>query len=324
MNPAISAPAPRLGLCCIFRDEPIKFSTTTAAALGRMQRSDALAKLSRLCLSNADALMAALRFCAAHGIACFRVNSQILPIKTHPEQGYELDQLPDAAEIVRRFRACGEFARANGLRSCFHPDQFIVLNSNRPEVVASSRQEIEYQAEVCEWIGADVINIHGGAAFGNKPAALETLARNIERLSPRARSLLTVENDDRIFTPADLFPWCRREGVPLVYDVHHHRCLPDGLSIDEATELATTTWNRIPLFHISSPLEGWDGPKPRRHHDFIDPRDFPDGWIGKTVIVEVEAKAKEVAVLRLMRDLRAAALKERLNGRSGTAADGET
>ena len=304
MKPASSAPVPGLGLCCIFRDEPIKFSTTTAAALGRMQRPDALTKLSRLCLSNADALLAALQYCAANGIACFRVNSQILPIKTHPEQGYELDQIPDAREIVRRFKACGEFVRAHGLRTCFHPDQFIVLNSNRPEVVAASLQEIEYQAEVCEWIGGDVVNIHGGAAFGNKPAALETLARNVQRLSSRARSRLTVENDDRIFTPADLLPWCRSEGVPLVYDVHHHRCLPDGLSIDEATELAITTWDRVPLFHISSPLEGWDGPKPRRHHDFIDPRDFPACWIGRPVTVEVEAKAKEMAVLRLRRDLR--------------------
>ena len=59
------------------------------------------------------------------------------------------------------------------------------------------------------------------------------------------------------------------------------------------------TWNREPLFHISSPLEGWKGPKPSRHHDFINVRDFPQCWYDLDVTVEVEAKAKEVAIQRL-------------------------
>ena len=74
----------RLGLCCLFRDEPIKFRTTTATAISKMKRPEALAKLSALCLANAEALLAALRYCAGHDIGCFRVNSQILPPKTHP------------------------------------------------------------------------------------------------------------------------------------------------------------------------------------------------------------------------------------------------
>jgi len=81
----------RLGLCCLFRDEPIKFVTTTATSISKMKRTDALAKLSRLCLENADALFASLNFCADNGIGCFRVNSQILPIKTHPTCGYDVD-----------------------------------------------------------------------------------------------------------------------------------------------------------------------------------------------------------------------------------------
>lgn len=69
----------RLGLCCAFRDQPIKFANTTATAIGKMRRPDALTKLSRLCLENAAALLAALRFCADNGIGSLRVNSQILP-----------------------------------------------------------------------------------------------------------------------------------------------------------------------------------------------------------------------------------------------------
>jgi UV DNA damage repair endonuclease len=57
------------------------------------------------------------------------------------------------------------------------------------------------------------------------------------------------------------------------------------------------------LFHISSPLEGWNGPKPERHHDFIDVKDFPECWRRRKITVEIEAKAKEVAVEKLRRDL---------------------
>jgi UV DNA damage endonuclease len=293
----------RFGLCCLFREQPIRFSTTTATALSRLSRDEALAKLSKLCLANADALLDALRFCAENGIGCFRINSQILPIKTHPEQGYDVADLPEADDIVRRFKACGRFARKHRLRTCFHPDQFVVLNSPRSDVVENSLRELEYQAEVAGWVGADVINIHAGGAYGDKRQALIEFARNVKRLSRRARSRLTVENDDRTYTPADLLPLCRETGIPFVYDVHHHRCNRDELSIEAATEQALATWKREPLFHISSPIEGWKGPRPQRHHDFINISDFPECWRDLSVTVEVEAKAKELAVLKLKKAL---------------------
>ena len=115
---------------------------------------------------------------------------------------------------------------------------------------------------------------------------------------------MTVENDDKTYTPADLLPVCESEGIPLVYDVHHHRCNPDGLSVEQATRKALATWNREPMFHISSPIQGWKGPKPERHHDFIDVDDFPACWQKKKITVEVEAKAKEVAVLKLLAGLK--------------------
>ena len=293
----------RLGLCCIFRDQPIKFRTTTATANAKLKRIDALQKLSDLCMSNADALMAALQFCAEHDIGCFRINSQILPLKTHPTCGYQVADLPNGTEIVRRFKKCGGFAKRSKIRTCFHPDQFVVLNSPNPDVVEKSIAELDYQSEIAEWVGADVVNIHGGGAYGNKQKALTDFARNLNLLSRRTRRRLTVENDDTTYTPSDLLPVCRAEGVPLVYDVHHHRCNPDSLSIEEATEQAIATWDREPMFHISSPLEGWKGAKPKRHHDLIDITDFPDDWRDRTLTVEVEAKAKEVAVLKLHKQL---------------------
>ncbi len=289
----------RLGLCCIFRDQPIRFRQATATALLRLEPKDRRGKLADLCRANAVSLRASLEYCTAHGIGAFRINSQILPLKTHPVVGYELGDLPGGGEIIRSFEECGAFARKHQVRTSFHPDQFVLLNSPRPDVVISSVAELEYQAEVAEWVGADVINIHGGGAYGDKKSALARMRDNLGLLSKRVRARLTLENDDRIYTPADLFPVCRAEKIPLCYDAHHHRCLPDGMTVEAATRKALKTWNREPLFHLSSPIEGWKGRNPFRHHDFINPRDFPPCWRRLDITIEVEAKAKELAVERL-------------------------
>ncbi len=294
---------PRLGLCCQFAREPIRFRAATATARRRLPARARRSRLAELCRANAEALLAALRYCAEQGIGAFRVNRRILPLKTHPGVGYDLAALPDGEANIARFRECGRFACAHHLRLSFHPDQFVVLNSPNPATRAQSLAELDYQAGVAEWIGADTINIHGGGAYGDKPAALRALGAGIDRLPAAVRTRLTLENDDKLYTPADLLPVCAATGVPLVYDVHHHRCLPDGLDVAEAATRARRTWRTEPLFHLSSPREGWNGPKPERHHDYIDAADYPREWLGWPLTVEVEAKAKELAVLRLQEDL---------------------
>ncbi|HMM60663.1 MAG TPA: UV DNA damage repair endonuclease UvsE, partial [Candidatus Rifleibacterium sp.] len=87
----------------------------------------------------------------------------------------------------------------------------------RAEVVASSIAEIEYQTEVAGWVGADVINIHAGGGYGDKTAALERFKDGFNRLSASARKIVTLENDDKTFTPADLLPICNEMQIPLVY-----------------------------------------------------------------------------------------------------------
>lgn len=293
----------RLGVCCVFHEQPIKFSNTTVTVLLKLNRVDALSKLAKLCMQNALALQAALEFCANAQIGCFRINSQILPVKTHSVCGYEISELPEHEKIVSAFVQCGEFAKSHNLRTSFHPDQFVVLNSPRPDVVQQSLLELDYQAQVAEWVGADVINIHGGGAYGDKKLAMAALTENLSRLPPRVKSRLTLENDDTTYTPWDLLEVCWATGIPLVYDVHHHRCNPDRLCIEEATQLAFKTWNREPMLHISSPAKGWDGPNPKRHADFINIADFPLAWRKGNFTLEVEARFKEIAVLKLKEEL---------------------
>ena len=119
------------------------------------------------------------------------------------------------------------------------------------------------------------------------------------------RCRLTLENDDHSYTVKDLLPVCETLSIPLVYDVHHHRCNPDGLTVTEATEACLLGWRQLerePHLHISSPKHGWLG-KPKPHADFIDSGDFPGEWRALDATIDVEAKAKELAVLQLQADL---------------------
>jgi UV DNA damage endonuclease len=294
----------RLGLCCQFLDAPIRFRTATHRYVGSLAPVARRDYLSDVVGANAIALAHAVERCHELGIGAFRINSQIAPLATHPESGYTLDDLRHAEVIARAFSTAGRMATERGVRLSFHPDQFVVLNSERDDVVAAAVRELEYQARMAELVGADVLCLHAGGATGGVAAALSRFERGLDRLNDAARSRIAVENDDRLFAVRDLLPLCERTGVPLVYDVHHHRCHPDGLSVEEATERAAASWRgREPYMHLSSPRDGWGAPNPRPHAAFVDPADVPRAWLGRRLTVDVEAKDKERAVLQLMRDL---------------------
>ena len=296
----------RLGLCCIFRQEPIRFHGTTAKYLQRFSRTEQLAKLSGLCLGNNLSLLAALTFAHDNGIGAFRVLSPFFPRFTHPDVGYTLTDLPEHRKILHALAQVKRYQHRHDIRLSFHPDQFIILSALQPQVVEKSIQELEYQGMLSELIGGETITLHGGGKYDDKKSALRRFAKNFSRLSPRVRSRLTLENDDRIYTVRDLVPICKELAIPLVYDVHHHRCNPDGLSVEQATELALMTWSRTgrePYFHLSSPKNGWSADRLAVHADYIDPADFPVCWKNLRITVDIEAKAKELAVLALQKAL---------------------
>jgi UV DNA damage endonuclease len=306
----------RLGLCCTFLEEPIRFRTTTARYVSSLPKSSRRKFLNELALHNARTLGAALSYCRDNGIGAFRVQSGLLPLYTHPDHPYALD-----AEVRATLAEVG--AKRGDIRLSFHPDQFVVPGSLNPAVVDASLGELEYQAEVAELIGAEQLTIHGGGAQGGKAAALARLEAGLARLSPRARSRIVLENDDRTYTVEDLLPTCERLGIPLVYDVHHHRCNPDSLTIDRATELATATWNgREPWMHLSSPAASWKGRDPRPHADYIDVRDVPEQWRDRNVTVDIEAKAKERAVIKLRAQLDGRRTSAARTGRRASDASG--
>lgn len=297
----------RFGLCCLFKDEAVTFRTTTVKSLSTLPRDRQLLKLSEICLHNARSLQLALETVQRLGIGAFRIMSPLFPRMTHPDAGYSLAHLPDGNLISSTLENCRNFAMKQSIRLSFHPDQFVVLSSPHPAVVANSIQELAYQARLAEAVGADVINIHAGGVYGDKGAALKRFGEVYDLLPEPVRRRLTLENDDVSYTPGDLLPFCEQRSIPLVYDVHHHRCNPDSLTIDEVTERASAIWKAVEreqYCHISSPKAGWGSGNSKPHADYIDPDDVPDCWLERRMTVDIEAKAKELAVVRLMEDLR--------------------
>ena len=300
MTPMTAAPRIRWGLCCQFLDAPIRFRTATHRYVSTLTAEDGRAYLAGIARNNARALFEAITHCVALGIGAFRINSGILPLSTHPKSGYTLSDLDGNGSITAAFCAAAALAIEHNVRLSFHPDQFVVLNSERAEVVESSLREMHVQGHVAELVGADVLTLHAGSSAGGSEAALERLERGIDRLTDAARQRLALENDDRRFSPAVMLPFCERLGIPMVYDVHHHRCTPDSLDFSEASARAAATWHdREPYFHLSSPRDGWSAADPRPHADYVVRDDLPEAWLDMAITVDVEAKAKERAVLAL-------------------------
>lgn len=306
MPPPSTEPVPRgirWGLCCQFTDASPRFRQATATYVLRLPVEQRRQYLADVVGANAIALLHAIERCAELGIGAFRISSQFVPLATHPEVGFRVEELPNAEAILRCYEAARELARLRDIRLSFHPDQFVVLGSARPEVVASSVREMDHHGHIAALVGADTICLHGGGLVGGAEAAGARLLDGIARLTSPARERLALENDDRVWTPSALLPLCDRAGIPFIYDVHHHRCLPDGTGVADVTAASIATWERVgkePYFHLSSPREGWSGRDGRPHADFIDPRDLPVEWAGRRVTVDLEAKAKERALRQLM------------------------
>jgi UV DNA damage endonuclease len=272
-----------------------------------------------------EAVHAIFDFLERRGIRMYRMSPALAPYATHPDLPQFRGQV---AECHEQLAALGERARALDLRLSAHPGQYVVLNSERPDVQAAAVRDMELQAELMDAMGLGpeaVVVLHVGGAAGGHPAALERFERGFELLSDRARDRLVVENDDRTFALGDVLELHRRTGVKVVWDILHHHCNdPEGIPDREALELALATWppGVRPKIHYSTPktaLEqrrrkvgrrierSWVLPQLRAHADMIDPIAF-EQFVRETAAgldfdVMLEAKGKDLALQRLREQL---------------------
>jgi UV DNA damage endonuclease len=253
-------------------------------------------------------------------VRLYRMASGLVPYATHPEHPQFHGQVEECADELAEV---GARARALGLRLSFHPSQVIVLNAPDESLVARSAADVEVQAAVLEAMGLDdeaVVVLHVGGVYGDRASALERFARHYERLSPVAQRRLVLENDDVRFSVRDVLWLHQRLGVRVVFDAHHFRIhRPEGMELAEAARACLRSWDgweARPKVHYSSPRTDWGfrhgseasrrAPDWKSHAEFVDPFAFIAFYRQIADVapdVMLEAKAKDVAVLQLRRDL---------------------
>lgn len=283
-----------------------------------------------------EQLHAVFAYCDDHDIRMYRMSASIAPYATHPDlpqfHAQVQESLPELAEL-------GAAARRQDLRLSSHPGQYVVLNSQGPEIVQKAINDLEHQAELFDAMGLGpeaVVNIHVGGAPDGVPAGLDRFEAGFARLSEAAQRRVVVENDDRTYALSDVLELSGRIGRPVVWDILHHHCHdPVGIPNEEALRLALATWPEgvVPKIHYSSPRTNVEEvkkkvgrrverstvlPQLRAHADLIDPIGFED-FLRRTAAglefdVMLEAKAKDLALLRLRDQLAARGLEPDVAG----------
>jgi UV DNA damage endonuclease len=277
--------------------------TTNRSMIKRTFTEKGLPYASELTLQNCKDLLTILKWNNDNGFDFFRMSSDIIPWASE----YNICDLPDYDEIKSVLKECGDFATDNNIRITTHPGPFNVLTSPHPHVVDNCIKDLSIHGEVMDMMGLsrtpyNKINIHIGGVYGDKVSAMDRFCKNFHRLPNSVKSRLTVENDDKasMYSVVDLYEGVYKViGIPIVFDYHHHRFNTGGLSEEDALEVAISTWiDVVPVVHYSesrSIEQEDDKIRPQAHSDYV--YDYIDTY-GNEVDIMVEAKAKELAVLK--------------------------
>lgn len=293
----------QFGYACINLSLQADKITTNRGMIRKTFTERGVAYASALALQNVYDLLRVVDWNVAHGFGLFRLSSEIFPWASE----YRLRELPDYPEI----RATLEDIGRRPIRLTVHPGPFNQL-AGQEHVLLNTINDLEYQSELFDLMGLvpshwNKINIHVGAAYGDKPATLARFAERFNtRLSAGLRARLTVENDDRatLYTVADLVPLHEQTGIPIVFDYFHHQLNPGSQTEEEAFLAAYATWDVRPVFHYSNSRQQYEDPTARReaHADWI--YELVNTY-GRPVDIVFESKMKELSVLRLRERLAA-------------------
>lgn len=262
----------------------------------------------------------------ANDIRMYRMSSDIAPYVTHPDMPQFHSMIEECADELK---SSGKRAKSLGLRLSFHPSQFIVLNSPDPILVQKSIADLAAQTQMLDLmeLGPEaVLVVHAGGTYDDRDSGCARWVETYKLLSPAIRRRLVLENDDLRYSAADVLKINAQTGVPLVFDHQHFWCYnPEQLELRETVERFLKTWPRgvRPKIHFSSPrtelrelkrkVRGsrkkklvlqppiWTG-----HADFCQPFEFISFMRlleGLKFDVMLEAKSKDLALVRLRRDL---------------------
>jgi UV DNA damage endonuclease len=261
-------------------------------------------------------------------IRMYRMSSELAPYATHPawpELHGQIDECGPALEEI------GAWARAAQLRLSFHAPSHVALGSVDPGVVESSSALLLVLAGLLDAMRQPpeaVIVVHAGGMVGGLDQLVGRWVRAWDKLPSAIQQRLVLEHDeDGLSLPAALRIHAAT-GVPVVFDYLHFLLNnPERWPPDEALKQALATWPAKvrPKTHFASPrtelraastLDERSGrrrwtlapPRAGHHSDYANPWEFGHflrrGQGLRDFDVMLEAKAADLALLRLREDLR--------------------
>lgn len=254
----------RIGFACKFAEinkkgeiasvEGLNTGGTTLAWAKRNSRAAVEEKIIDVAKTNIMNTHALIKKVATlpEELRMLRVTSDMLSFYTHEDWQPFWQSTNTQDSLARWFAPLGETARANNVRLSFHPDQFVVLASDRDEVVNKSIEEFEYHCDMARWMGygkqfQDMkINVHISGRKG--PQGIRDV---FGRLSPEARNTLTLENEEYTHGLSDCLSLS--DLVPTVLDIHHN-WIREGTYLDCNSDLAKKV------------IDSWRGVRPTLHY----------------------------------------------------------
>jgi UV DNA damage endonuclease len=222
--------------------------------------------------NNLNCLKKMLEFNIKNNILFFRITSDLIPFASHPICGFDWQDF-----FKRKFENIGKMILKYDIRISMHPDQFIVLNSNKKQVIERSVAELNYHAQILDLMRLNndsKIQLHIGGAYGDKNKSIDRFIYEFNRLDDKIKNRLVVENDDHIYNLNDCLALSEKIDIPVLFDYFHHLIYNNKENINSCLESTKKTWNDydgIPMVDYSSQNSGY---KKGRHAEILDPKDF--------------------------------------------------
>ena len=256
--------------------------------------------------NNLNCLSKILHYNVSKGFYFFRISSDLVPFASHPVCTYDW-----AGHFRGEFRKVGEFIKDHNIRISMHPDQFVIINGLKDDVVERSVRELEYHCTVLDKMGLDStakIQIHVGGVYGDKGSAMDRFIERYNSLGKSLKNRLVIENDDRSYSLVDCLSVHRKIGIPIIFDVFHHQCLNNGETLRQGLELAASTWKEsdgIPMVDYSSQQRGQRSGSHAKTLSTAMFKRFLHETRGLDFDLMLEIKDKETSALKALKILKA-------------------
>lgn len=293
----------RLGYACI--SETLEGTSSSTYSYTKYQKEKDNKKLEKIISSNLFHLQELFIYNNKNNIHFFRMSSNLIPLATKKEVNIDYFTL-----YQRNYQKLAELIKEKNMRVDFHPSEYCIINSTRKEVVEASLEILKYHYRLLTYlkINNPLLVLHIGSKEFGKEKSITRFVHNFYKLPKEIQEVVAIENDDKSYTIEDCLFLSKLIHRPVIFDYHHHYCNPSPTSIEDILPRVVDTWTTTPKMHFSSPKSKLKK-EMRSHHDYINSNEFIKflGYLKKLekdIDIMIEAKKKDEAMFRLIRELK--------------------